>query len=441
MEDISELSPVDPRVMAQQATINIGIIGHVTHGKSTLAKALSGVTTVRHHNELLRGITIKLGYANAKIYKCDNPLCPRPGCYQSYGSSQVDKPLCARAGCGHHMTLMRHVSFVDCPGHHLLMSTMLNGASVMDAAMLLIGGNEPCPQPQTSEHLAAVEIMKLRHLLVLQNKMDLIQQPQAQTNYEEIKTFVTGTIAEDAPIIPVSAQMNMNMDVVCEYLVNKIPVPIRDFTSPPHLVIVRSFDINRPGQDVDNLLGGVAGGSLSKGILRVGDVIEIRPGVIMKHEDKTVTCSPIVTKITSLFVEGRNIDFAVPGGLIGVGTTLDPTLCRADRLVGQVLGLKGQLPSVYNEIEVSFFLLRKLLGTQERDTKVSKVARGEVLCVTAGSATVGAIVVAVKGDLAKLKLTIPACAEIGSSITMSRRINRHWRLIGWGAIKAGIKLI
>lgn len=62
----------------------------------------------------------------------------------------------------------RHVSFVDCPGHDILMSTMLNGAAVMDAALLLVAGNESCPQPQTSEHLAAIEIMKLKHILILQ---------------------------------------------------------------------------------------------------------------------------------------------------------------------------------------------------------------------------------------------------------------------------------
>lgn len=63
---------------------------------------------------------------------------------------------------------------MDCPGHDILMATMLNGAAVMDAALLLIAGNEPCPQPQTSEHLAAVEIMQLQNLLILQNKIDLI---------------------------------------------------------------------------------------------------------------------------------------------------------------------------------------------------------------------------------------------------------------------------
>lgn len=87
---------------------------------------------------------------------------------------------------------LRHVSFVDCPGHDILMATMLSGAAVMDAALLLIAGNEPCPQPQTSEHLAAIEIMKLKHIIVLQNKVDLISESAAEEQYHTILNFVKG---------------------------------------------------------------------------------------------------------------------------------------------------------------------------------------------------------------------------------------------------------
>ena len=66
--------------------------------------------------------------------------------------------------------LVRHVSFVDCPGHDTLMATMLAGAAVMDVALLLVAGNQPYPQPQTREHLIGVDIMQLEHILVIQNK-------------------------------------------------------------------------------------------------------------------------------------------------------------------------------------------------------------------------------------------------------------------------------
>ena len=134
--DTSKLTPLSPEVISRQATINIGTIGHVAHGKSTVVKALSGVHTVRFKNELERNITIKLGYANAKIYKCKDKKCTRPVCYTSMGSNNKD----TFSMNGFEYELVRHVSFVDCPGHDILMATMLNGAAVMDAALLLIAG-------------------------------------------------------------------------------------------------------------------------------------------------------------------------------------------------------------------------------------------------------------------------------------------------------------
>ncbi|KAL0073031.1 translation initiation factor 2, gamma subunit, partial [Phycomyces blakesleeanus] len=283
--DTSKLNPLSHEVISKQATINIGTIGHVAHGKSTVVKAISGVQTVRFKNEMERNITIKLGYANAKIYKCENEACPRPGCYKSYGSSKEDHPMCERVGCGSKMKLIRHVSFVDCPGHDILMTTMLSGAAVMDAALLLIAGNESCPQPQTSEHLAAIEIMKLKHVIILQNKVDLVKEKAAQEQHEDILSFVKGTVADGAPIIPISAQLKYNIDAINEYITKKIPVPVRDFTAVPRLIVIRSFDINKPGADVNHLQGGVAGGSILKGVLKIGDEIEVRPGVIIKDQE------------------------------------------------------------------------------------------------------------------------------------------------------------
>lgn len=146
---------------------------------------------------------------------------------------------------------------------------MLNGAAVMDAALLLIASNESCPQPQTSEHLAAIEIMKLKHIIILQNKIDIVKEGQASEQYDQIMKFVQGTVAEGAPVVPISAQLKYNTEVLCEYIVKKIPIPLRDFTSQPRLIVIRSFDVNKPGSEVDELQGGVAGGSLLRGVLKV----------------------------------------------------------------------------------------------------------------------------------------------------------------------------
>lgn len=440
--DVATLTPLTPEVISRQATINIGTIGHVAHGKSTVVKAISGVQTVRFKNELERNITIKLGYANAKIYKCEDDACPRPATYRAYSSNKEDAPPCHVPGFeDKKMKLLRHVSFVDCPGHDILMATMLNGAAVMDGALLLIAGNETCPQPQTSEHLAAVEIMQLKHIIILQNKIDLVQESAAANQFEAIQKFVQGTIADGAPVVPISAQLKYNIDVVCEYLVNKIPVPVRDFTSPPNMIIIRSFDVNKPGAEVDDIQGGVAGGSILEGVLQVGQEIEVRPGTFSKDAQGRIKCASIFSRIVTLFAEQNTLQYAVPGGLIGVGTTVDPTLTRADRLVGQVLGAVGELPAVFIELEVNFFLLRRLLGVRtqsgEKQGKVAKLTKAEVLMLNIGSMCTGARVVAVKSDLAKLQLTSPVCTKEGEKVALSRRVDKHWRLIGWGEIRAG----
>ncbi|XXG85152.1 hypothetical protein AAC387_Pa11g0292 [Persea americana] len=443
--DVTKLHPLSPEVISRQATINIGTIGHVAHGKSTVVKAISGVQTVRFKNELERNITIKLGYANAKIYKCEDERCSRPMCYKAYGSGKEDSPLCDVPGFENaRMKLLRHVSFVDCPGHDILMATMLNGAAIMDGALLLIASNESCPQPQTSEHLAAVEIMRLQHIIILQNKIDLIQESVAINQQEAIQKFIQGTIADGAPVVPISAQLKYNIDVVCEYLVKKIPIPERNFVSPPNMIVIRSFDVNKPGFEVDEIKGGVAGGSILRGVLKVNQYVEVRPGIVVKDEAGNIKCTPIYSRIVSLFAEQNELQFAVPGGLIGVGTTMDPTLTRADRLVGQVLGAVGSLPDIFVELEVNFFLLRRLLGVRTKGTekqgKVSKLAKGEILMLNIGSMSTGARVLAVKNDLAKLQLTSPVCTSKGEKVALSRRVEKHWRLIGWGQIQAGSTL-
>lgn len=248
--DIALLHALSPEVISHQATINIGTIGHVAHGKSTVVQAISGVKPVRFKNELERNITIKLGYANAKIYKCENENCPRPMCYRSSGSGKEDAPLCHALGCRNaRMKLLRHVSFVDCPGHDNLMATMLNGAAIMDGALLLTAANESCPQPQTAEHLVAMEIMGMKDIIVLQNKIDLVQESMVAEHHKDIQKFIQGTIGDGAPVIPVCGQLKYNIDVVCEYIVKKIPIPERDFVSPPRMIIVRSFDVNKPGSE------------------------------------------------------------------------------------------------------------------------------------------------------------------------------------------------
>ncbi|CAI2367183.1 unnamed protein product [Moneuplotes crassus] len=434
--DPNTLTPLSEDVISRQATVNIGTIGHVAHGKSTVVKAVTGINPVKTSKEKKRNITIKLGYANAKIFKC--PTCPPPQCFIPAMFNTEDAMRCKVEGCESICKLVRHISFVDCPGHDLLMATMITGASVMDCALLLIAANETCPQPQTSEHLASIEIMKLDHIIILQNKIDIIMKDgTASQQYDQIKDFVQGTKAEKSPIIPISAQLGYNIDVLCDYIC-RIPIPIRDFTCPPKMSIVRSFDINKPGCSPSDLQGGVVGGSLLSGVLRVGEKVEIRPG--MSGKDKNTgkrKCTSIMSRIVSLKAEQNDLLYAVPGGLVAVGLKCDPSLTRDDHLNGQFLGHPNKLPEVVEEVVIKFYLLRRLLGVVSDNTKKEKVSslkKEEILLINISANSVGGKVIEKKKSMAKIQFLMPACASVGDKITLSRKIVKNWRLIGWGEI-------
>lgn len=440
-----KLSPLTFEIMSRQSTLNIGTIGHVAHGKTTLVRAISGVYTIRHKIEKERNITFKLGYANAKLYKC--PKCKGPEAYKSFGSEKEDQPKCDNQGCDAHLELQRHISFVDCPGHDILMATMLNGAAVMDAALLLVAANETCPQPQTSEHLAAVEIMNLKNIIILQNKIDIVMKDgTASEQFNHIKKFVQGTNAQNSPIIPISAQLKYNMDVVVNYMC-KLPIPNRDFISPPKFIVVRSFDVNKSGCEAKDLKGGVAGGTLIRGVIKVGDIVEIRPGNISIVNGETKV-TPLLTKIESLLAEKNQLIYAVPGGLIGVGLKIDPHLTKANNLEGRILGHPGKLPEVFTKIEIKCHLLRRLLGVRQRQGNkdivvVGEIKKQELLLLNVGSTSVGGKVSEISGnnkDIITFDLQYPVCSEIGEKIAISRKLDKSFRLIGWGEVIKGVSI-
>lgn len=420
-----------------QATINIGTIGHVAHGKSTLVKAITGIQTVRFKNELERNITIKLGYANSKIFKCANSNCPKPGCYKAGNSDCKNQPFCDQ--CHYDMVLVKHISFIDCPGHEILMATMLTGASIMDSALLVIASNETCPQPQTSEHLAAIEIMKMKNLIILQNKVDLVTKKKAKINYFQILKFIEKTDFETKPIIPISAQRKCNIDVLIQTIVENIPGPNRDLSLNLRMFLIRTFDINKPGCSIQDLKGGVVGGSIGSGILKLGEKIEIRPGIFKKNKLGKLKCHSVITVVQSLNTEKNKLKLAIPGGLIGVGTLLDPSLTRADRLSGQILGHFNKLPDVYTNIIVSFKLLKRLMGQIRDENSILGFSKNEIVMINICSSSTGGKILKKKNQLIEFQLTTPICSEFGDKVTLSKRIDKHWRLIGWGIFRGGKK--
>jgi translation initiation factor 2 subunit 3 len=407
--------------LPKQPELNIGTIGHVDHGKTTLVQALTGEWASKHSEELKRGITIKLGYADFAIYKC--PDCSEPECY-------CTSPDCPT--CGGKAEFQRAISFVDAPGHEILMATMLSGAAVMDGAILVIAANEKCPQPQTREHLAAIDTLGLKKVIIVQNKIDLVNREDAIKSYNDIKKFVQGTVAKNAPIIPVSAQHKLNIDLLLQQIQKNLTTPIRDPNKPPRMHIIRSFDVNNPGTMYDEISGGVLGGSIYQGSFKVGDEIEIRPGLPFKDKNK-LKMRELTTEITSLQIGNISVEEAQPGGLVGVGTLLDPSVSKSDGLVGSLVGKPGTLPSVREEINLSHKLFSSVIGSKDQE-EVAKIAKGEKLLFNIGTSKTMADVTAVKKDYLEAKLSIPICGEETDRVAISRKIGGRWRLIGVGAL-------
>ena len=402
-----------------QPCVNIGTAGHVDHGKTTLIQALTGSWTSVHSQELKRGITIRVGYSDAAFYKCKN-------CEEPLGYSTT--PKCNN--CGGESELSRVVSFVDSPGHESLMANMLSGSALMDGALLLVAANEKVPKPQTKEHLLALQTLGIQQIVVVQNKVDLLSYKEALANYQDITKFVKGTHAAKAPIIPISAQSGLNVDALIGSIESNIKTPDRDEKQDTVMHVLRSFDVNKPGTKLKNIKGGVIGGSLTQGIFNVGDEIEIKPGIL---NEKKKTYEPLVTEITSLGTAAGIVDSVKPGGLVAIGTKLDPSMTRSDSFIGSVSGKPGTLPDNSKELKLDVTLFDSEVGTTE-DIKVQTIQTGELLRVNIGTAPLLGKVSKVKSKQVEIELRRPACIFEGGNVALSRRIDERWRLIGAGIV-------
>lgn len=406
-----------------QPEVNIGTLGHVDNGKSTLVQALTGIWTARHSEELRRGITIRIGYADAFIYKC--PKCRGPYNYTVKGKC---------ANCGSETKLKRAISFVDCPGHHSLMVTMLSGSALMDGALFVLASNAKCPQAQDREHLLAAESVGIKNLVIIQNKIDVVSKDRALENYKEIKSFIKGTIAEEMPVIPISAQHGTNIDVLLHEIEERIPTPKRALDASARLYVLRSFEVNKPGTEIDDILGGVIGGSVVQGVFRIGDQIEIKPGIPVQEGGKA-RYEKLITTVRSLNVSRGQVDQATSGGLVGIGTDLDPSLTKSDGLVGSVAGTIDTLPPTLDKVTLDVRLFEKVVGT-ELAVPVDKIRTNEPLVLNVGTTVTSGLVTSARESLADIVLRKPVCAESSSKVAISRRIAESWRLIGFGTLRS-----
>src|SRR3989344_2261763 len=363
-------------------TINIGIFGHIDHGKTTLLKQLSGKWASTHSEELKRGITIKLGYADTVIYNDKG----------KYNIDKKGEPI-------------RHVSFIDSPGHEMLMATTLSGAALIDAAILVVAANEGI-KPQTREHLITL---------------------QAKKNHDELKKFL-GEEYKDAEIIPISAQQNANVDEILKKI-TELPIPDRKPNETPIFTIARSFDINKPGTKPEDLHGTVLGGTLKQGKLKIGDKIEIKPG--RPTPDKKYV--PIKTKIKSLFKGSQKVEELTPGGSMSIETSLDMSLGKSDSLGGNLVSLEGKLPEPETKVKIKHTLFPEVFGLAEHQ-KIESIKKGETLMLSINTTTTGGSVMQASDKEISLNLKIPAVLFKGDNVGIARSIAGHWRLIGYGEI-------
>lgn len=454
-----------------QPTVNIGCLGNVSDGKSSCVRAVTGEQTSRNDSRCSKkNITVQVGYSNAKIYRCTD--CEPPQCYASCEGSLENAPACRSCGwSADNMVLVQHLSFVDCPGHECLMRNMISGSSVMDGALVVIAANATVPGPQTAEHLVAADITGIKRYIILQNKVDLLMLGKEASqgavidhlrrHRDAIVQFIAGTSAEHAPIVPTSLSpaSTVNVDVLLQYLAthfppNPQPAP---FYKPFGLLMhcIRSFDINKPGTQVEQLKGGVIGGTIMTGTLRVGDEIEIVPGLVQKdRKTGEIVQIPLRTRVVSLFTGKTPLKEAVRGGLIGIGTLLDPTLTRTDRMVGMCIGRVGSLPRARQIFNVKVRLLKFALGmasdgdadgqrrqfgdlggSQVNDTlsqeRVKPMQVGEMLQIAIGAGSQRATVVTkLAKNVFTLKIRTPACVLDGQPMTLSRSVRGSLRIIG-----------
>jgi translation initiation factor 2 subunit 3 len=392
--------------------INIGLVGHVAHGKTSLVKSLTGKLTLTHSEELKRGITIKLGYADAAIFKCNdcgyyftnNDFCPN--CL----SKNIEN--------------IRTVSFLDAPGHETLMITVLTASALMDGAILVIAANEKVPQPQTKEHLKALELSEIRNIVVAQTKIDLLTKEKIIENYNQIKEFISKTFLKDVPIIPISSVYNVNINYLIEAIEKYIPTPKRN-NKKSRFFAVRSFDVNKPGTKIKDLKGAVLGGSVITGKFEIGEEIEIKPGIFYNNKYYQLS-----GKIISIQKSGKNVDVADAGGLVGMMINLDPSIAREDCLAGRVVGKMNELPEEIRNLEIEVNLLERFVGTEEEKV-IEPIKQNEVLLLHAGVQRTVGIVKKIRGDIIELELKLPIILE-NYRILISRQLFGSWRLIGYG---------
>jgi len=334
---------------------NLGTLGSVSDGKSEMIYQLSGgdqfngIRTQRDSREKKRNITIKAGYANIKLWKCNE--CINDNFYSTKESLLEYKCL----NCNNNCIINNHISFVDCPGHQELIETMMSSISLMKGAIVIISVVEPLKQkPQLLQHLISAKIGNLDKLIICLNKCDLVSNQIVKERKNELDELLKKLDIKPLIIIPTSFTHRLGINYLLKAINTFFVYDNSEISNKTLFRITRSFDINPPGISYENIKGGCIGGSLISGLLNINDEVEINPGILTKNKDGSYTSKPIITKLLSFESDKVKLELVEPGGLVGILTNIDPYYCKNDILKGNVITKIGEAPIIYNNIKVDF---------------------------------------------------------------------------------------
>ncbi|MBI3455973.1 MAG: selenocysteine-specific translation elongation factor [Candidatus Rokubacteria bacterium] len=261
----------------------VGTAGHIDHGKSTLVRALTGIDPDRLKEEKERGITIDIGFAHLDL--------------------------------GDGLTL----GVVDVPGHERFVKNMLAGVGGIDLVMLVIAADEGI-MPQTREHLAICQLLRIKSGLVALTKVDMVEPEWLELVEDDVRSFLLGTFLEGQPIVPVSAKTGEGLDILRDRLAALArTVPLRGTDATLRLPIDRVFTIRG--------FGTVVTGTVAAGQVTVDERVEVYPRGLQ-------------AKVRGLQTHGQPVPLAVAGQRTAVNLQ---GVERAALERGDVLSLPGLL--------------------------------------------------------------------------------------------------
>jgi translation initiation factor 2 subunit 3 len=401
-----------------QPIINLGTLGSVSDGKSTLIEKLTGIKTQRHSSEKKRNITIKSGYANLKIWECiecNNLLST---------SSNFNEVTCKY--CENNCKIVHHLSFVDCPGHSELILTMMGSVSLMKGGIIIVSASESLDKkPQLIQHLLAAKLANITKLIICFNKLDLVSKELAIQRKYDLDELLIKLDIKPYIIIPTAFNKSLGINNILKSIMHLFPInEINNNKEESFFRITRSFDINKPGIAWSNISGGVLGGSLINGELNIGDNVEVRPGILSKSKDGKYNNQPIITKILSLESDNIIIENIKSGGLVAIGTDIDPYYCKNDMLSGNILGKIGTLPNVYHDLKVEYTVLDNFDG--KWDPK-----NGDTIYLQIGNISCESRLLKFNNNIMNFQLIKPICIENNIKILVCKKIEGILNIVGY----------